>query len=341
METVNSIVNFRRFLKRRNYSAHTVKNYLSTLEHFVLWLDVPLDQVTPKRVGAYIDSLLAKRLSAKTINCHLDSIRRFYDYLDDEEGIELSNPVKRGYVLRLPRPLPRHLKDHEVKRLFELIESLRDRAIFMLMLRCGLRVAEVADLVLGDLDLRRSKILVQNGKGGKGRVVYLSQDAYEALVAYLKTRPSKKVRKVFLAEKSPFRGQPLSVRGIQKRLESYARKARSNISCHQLRHTMATQLLNADAELVTIQDLLGHSRITTTQRYCRVSNLKVQRDYYRAMEEVMKRTGAASTLCDRSGTDSPSRLPGAVHHGLPPGAAHARGQEGAQAGSHVAQAGPL
>jgi len=290
MEIINSIVNFRRFLRRRNYSAHTVKNYLSTLEHFAGWLDVPMEQVTPKKVEAYIDRLLAKGLSAKTINCHLDSIRRFYDWLDDEESIEIPNPVKRGYALRLPRPLPRHLKDHEVERLFEVIESLRDRAIFMVMLRCGLRVEEVTDLALGDVDLRRSKILVQNGKGRKGRVVYLSQDAHEALVAYLKVRPSTKIRKVFLAEKSPFRGQPISVRGVQKRLESYARKARLNISCHQLRHTMATQLLNADAELVTIQDLLGHSKITTTQRYCRVSNLKVQRDYLRAIEEVIKRT---------------------------------------------------
>jgi len=277
-------------LKRRNYSAHTVKNYLSTLEHFVLWLDIPIEQLTPKRVEAYIDRLLTKGLSPKTINCHLDSIRRFYDYLHDEEGIERPNPVKRGYLLRLSKPLPRHLKDHEVQRLFEVIKSPRDRAIFMVMLRCGLRVAEVADLAVGDIDLRRSKILVQNGKGSKARVVYLSQDAYEALVAYLKIRPSSRVKKVFLAEKSPFRAQPISVRGIQKRLEFYARKARLNISCHQLRHTMATQLLNADAELVTIQDLLGHSRITTTQRYCRVSNLKVQRDYYKAMEQVIKRT---------------------------------------------------
>jgi len=267
-----------------------VKNYLSTLEHFVGWLDVPIEQVTSKKVQAYIDRLLAKGLSAKTINCHLDSIRRFYDWLDDEDPREIPNPVKRGYVLRLPRLLPRHLKDHEVQRLFEVIQDPRDRAIFMVMLRCGLRVAEVTDLTLGDLDLRRSKILVQNGKGRKGRVVYLSQDAQQALVAYLKVRPSTKIRKVFLAEKSPFRGQPISVRGIQKRLESYAQRARLNVSCHQLRHTMATQLLNADAELVTIQDLLGHSKITTTQRYCRVSNLKVQRDYFRAIEEVIKRT---------------------------------------------------
>ena len=85
------------------------------------------------------------------------------------------------------------------------------------------------------------------------------------------------------------RGTPLSVRGIQKRIEYYARKSELNVSCHRLRHTMATQLLNADADLATIQDLLGHGQITTTQRYCRVANLKVQRDYYKAMEVVLQR----------------------------------------------------
>ena len=81
----------------------------------------------------------------------------------------------------------------------------------------------------------------------------------------------------------------MSVRGIQKRIEYYARKSKVNVSCHQLRHTMATQLLNADADLSTIQDLLGHGQITTTQRYCRVANLKVQRDYYKAIELVLAR----------------------------------------------------
>src|SRR4030065_1219135 len=88
------------------------------------------------------------------------------------------------------------------------------------------------------------------------------------------------------------RGNPISVRGIQKRIEYYARESKLNVSCHRLRHTMATQLLNADADLATIQDLLGHSQITTTQRYCRVANLKVQRDYYKAMEVVLQRTQA-------------------------------------------------
>ncbi len=100
-----------------------------------------------------------------------------------------------------------------------------------------------------------------------------------------------RIKEVFLVDKGRCRGKAISVRGIQKRLEHYARQARLKVSCHQLGHTMATQLLNADAALVTIQDLLGHTRIKTTQRYCRVSNLKVQRDYHQAMAVVLQRPG--------------------------------------------------
>ncbi len=277
-------------MKRRNYSAHTIKNYMSTLRHFVLWLDVPVEEATDKKIMQYIDMLLDRRLQPKTINCHLDSIRGFYEYLRDVENSPIANPVRRGLALRLSRPLPRYLRDEEVERLFDVIKEPRDRAIFMLMLRCGVRVEEVANLSLKDLDLRRRKITVAEGKGGKGRVVYISNDAFDALLHYLSVRPSSRAKKLFLVQKGPYTGKAISVRGIQKRMEYYAKKAGLKISCHQLRHTMATQLLNADADLVSIQDLLGHSRIKTTQRYCKVSNLKVQRDYFKAMEVVMKRT---------------------------------------------------
>jgi site-specific recombinase XerD len=262
---------------------------MSTLKHFVVWLDVPIEQVAPKKLLAYIDHLLDKRLSPKTINCYLDSIRGFYNYLTQEEHIQIANPVKRGYTLRLSKPLPRHLKDDQVQDLFDIIKSPRDRAMFMLMLRCGLRVDEVVNLSMGALDPKRCQLFVLNGKGSKDRVVYMSNDATDALMKYLKVRPSSKARKVFLVEKGTYKGKPISARGIQKRIEYYAKQIGISVSCHQLRHTMATQLLNADADLVTIQDLLGHNQIKTTQRYCKVSNLKVQRDYHKAIGVVIER----------------------------------------------------
>lgn len=291
MDITNAIINYRRFLKRKNCSKHTLKNYMSTLKHFVLWVDVPIEQVTHKTVLSFIDHLLDKRLKPKTINCYLNSIRGFYEYLIEEEQVPISHPVKRGYSLRLSRPLPRYLRDEDVPKLFNVISSKRDRAMFMLMLRCGLRVEEVAKLTMAALDLPRSQLFVYEGKGVKDRVVYLSNDAYKILVEYLKARPSSRAKRVFLIEKGRFKGKPIQVRGIQHCMQHYAKKAGLKVSCHQLRHTMATQLLNADADLVTIQDLLGHTRIKTTQRYCRVSNLKVQRDYHKAIEKVMHRHG--------------------------------------------------
>jgi site-specific recombinase XerD len=264
---------------------------MNTLKHFAIWLDEPIEEITNKKVLYYIDYLLDQGLKPKTINCHLDSIRGFYEYLINEEDVCITNPVKHGYALRLSRPLPKHLREEEVAALFGCIKSYRDKAMFTLMLRTGLRVEEVANLTLNAIDFKRCKILVYNGKGNKDRVVYISNDAFNALLQYLRVRPSTKKKNVFLVEKGTYLGRPISVRGIQKRMEYYAKKAGLKVSCHHLRHTMATQLLNADADLVTIQDLLGHTRIKTTQRYCKVSNLKVQRDYFKAMEVVMQMMG--------------------------------------------------
>jgi len=284
-----SLVKYRRFLKRRNYSAHTIKTYMNTLEHFRRWLPLPWEEVTSQEISAYLDFLLAQGLTPKTINCRLDSVRGFYHFRNREAGTQIPNPVKRGLTLRLPRPLPCFLKDEEVEIFFRSLKSLRDRALFMLMLRCGLRVEEVAHVHLKDLDLAQRRILVRQGKGNKDRVVYVSNDADRALRDYLKSRSASKIQEVFLVNKGTCKGKPISVRGIQKRMEYYARKTGLDVSCHQLRHTMATQLLNADADLVTIQDLLGHARIKTTQRYAKISNVKVKRDYYKAMDAILQK----------------------------------------------------
>jgi len=290
MQMTNVIINFRRHLKRRNYSPHTVKYYLNILKQFVIWLDVAIEQITDKKIDAYIDYLHDKRMQPASINCYLAIIRVFYSYLKYEEQVKLTNPVKAGRRLRVPKPLPRPLREDQIDPFFDVIKSKRDWAMFRLMLRCGLRVEEVSDLTLGAIDLKQRRIMVLNGKGSKDRVVYMSDDAAEALDAYLKLRRHSRMKKVFLVEKGDYKGKPISVRGIQKRIEYYAKKSGITVCCHRLRHTMASQLLNAEAEVETIQDLLGHNWITTTQRYCKLSNVKVKKDYFKAMQVILSQS---------------------------------------------------
>jgi len=165
VDLTNSIINYRRYLKRRNLSRYTVRNYLNNLKHFLAWLRVPLEQATHQDVSAYTEFFLERRKHPMTINCQLSSIRSFYDFLHYEEGVSVQNPVRKGCSLRLPKPLPRFLKDEEVEKLFAQIKNRRDRALFMLMLRSGLRVAEVAALTIDSIDQKRRKLFIQSCKG--------------------------------------------------------------------------------------------------------------------------------------------------------------------------------
>jgi site-specific recombinase XerD len=278
-------------LKRRNYTSHTRRNYLNRLQHFLIWLPVEVEAATPDHIKAFIDLQLDRRLNPQTINGHLIAIRSFYRYLQEEEQRDIDNPVISGLSLRLPQPLPRFLQNSEVRAFFSVISKPRDLAIYMLMLRAGLRVEEVANLTLGAVDHRRSQLMVRSGKGAKDRLVYLYEDVAEALAAYLELRPETDEPRIFLVEKGIYKGQPLSVRGIQKRAEYYSEKCGVHVSCHQLRHTMATDLLNAGADVVTIQYLLGHSRIKTTLRYARLSNQRARKDFYQSMDKVVEVKG--------------------------------------------------
>ena len=290
MNIKESILRYRRYLKRKNCAELTVKNYLHRLKLFVSWIAVPIETASPNDAKRYIDFLLERGLTAHSINCHLSSIRGFYDYLRDEQELSLENPVIKGLMLREAHPLPRYLRDHDVKLFLESVSSIRDRAIIMLMLRCGLRVQEVANLTLDVIDYQHSQILVRAGKGAKDRIVYISDDAAVALAEYLRTRLVTNEQRIFLVEKGQYKGNPVSVRAIQKRVECYAENSGIPVTCHRLRHTMATQLLNANADLVSIQEILGHAKIKTTQRYSKLSNNKAQFDYFQAMETVMERT---------------------------------------------------
>lgn len=298
MNMTSAIIEYRRHLKRRSFSSHTVINYMSSIKLFVLWLDIPVETVTYQHICAYIDHLLDKRLCPQSINSNLCRIRGFYDFLHYEKGLPIENPVKERCGLRLPKPLPRYLRDTDIEKFFSVINKKRDLAMFKIMLRCGLRLEETANLTKDALDLQRQQLIVYNGKGKKDRVAYISNDAKVALMQYLKQRSSSRIKKIFLVEKGTYKGKPISAHGIKKRMEYYAHKSGVRASCHRLRHTMATQMLNADGDLVTIQALLGHSRITTTERYSKVHNAKARRDYFKAMRLITDKSQYASESKD-------------------------------------------
>jgi site-specific recombinase XerD len=186
--------------------------------------------------------------------------------------------VPQRHYIDLGHHLPRNLRESEFEKLFITIgDHLRDRTIFTLMLHAGLRVAEIVNLGLGDVYLSETSTphLRLKGKGDRERIVYLSATAAQLLGEYLSSRPDKNNEHLFLNR----RGKPISITGIQLQLAKYCKKAGIWVTCHQLRHTFACQMIAAGVPVTSVQKILGHSSLKTTQLYIEVSDRQVEQDY--------------------------------------------------------------
>jgi len=162
-----------------------------------------------------------------------------------------------------------------------------DRALFLVMLRCGLRVSEVAQLKLDHIDWEHQAVDIEQGKGRKDRRVYMSPDAVASVQQCLEQHPGgRALGYVFWNRKRA--QQPLSVKAIQKKMERYAKTAGITASCHSLRHTFASNLLEHGAEVVAIRDFLGHSQIASSERYAKISSQKIKQEYMRTMQKILK-----------------------------------------------------
>lgn len=279
---------FKQYLRMRNYSLHTLDNYTLDLNLFFADLDKPLPQISWSDIDRFIQHQHQQGLAPSTINRRLNALKHFFDFLLEQNHIP-GNPVKPSHFLRRAKPLPKALSHQQVEKLFAVIRHPMDKALFLLMLRGGLRVFEVARLKTSHIDWQNSALIIYQGKGRKDRRVYLSEDALVALKRCLDLRPpSVPADHLFWNQKR--KNRPLSIKAIQKKMERYTKASGVTASCHSLRHTFASNLLEQGAEIVSIKEFLGYDSIASSERYAKLSGQKVKQAYLQAMKKVIQKT---------------------------------------------------
>lgn len=284
---LDHITRFVNHCRRRNPHARTWRDYQYDLTQFAALIgERDPATITIQDIDAFVIHQAERGLQPATINRRLAALTSFFVYLSDEDPYIVCPVLPHRHKLRQRMRLPRPVAQREVERFFEAIESdggdnlVRDRAMFLLMLRCGLRIAEVASLTLGQLFLHESPPrLVVAGKWSKERSAYLSPHTEAALKAWLDQRPVVACDAVFLS----YQLAGLSTTAIHKRLMRYRDSADITLTAHQLRHTFANDLVSADVPVTTIQKLLGHRWLDTTQTYIAANDKQVQRHFYAAI----------------------------------------------------------
>ncbi len=300
---------FSAYLHRRYSDRSTPKHYLNDLDMFIRTTEQKKPQdVTSRDVDLFIEHQLTKGLAPATVNRRLASLHTFFEHLASEDGEEaMLNPVKwLRHRLQEGDYLPRDAADDTVDKLFAVITKSRDRAMFGLMVGAGLRVGEVAQLNCADLSEPDkaggyARLLVR-GKGQKERVVWVTPRWYTEITAWLNERKETSCERLFLNQ----RRRKLSVAGIQYCLKQHCRQANIDISCHQLRHTFARRLAEQRMPVESIALLLGHAKVSTTQRYIAGANPDLRDAFLQAMGALEQEEGVTSAI-PTGGSRAPRR----------------------------------
>ena len=281
------IEKFLRYLEiEKNYSAHTLLNYKLDLEDFQRFLgESEIKSVDYLFLRKYLFVLKEKNLSNRSIGRKLSTLRSFFKFLT-REGYLKTNPITSLSSPKQEKRLPHFLTEEEVRHLIEAafskdekdIRGLRDRAVLETFYSTGIRISELVGLNREDLDFI-SGIAKVRGKGKKERIVPIGEAALRAISRYLESR--KKESAVLFLNKS---GNRISTRGVRDIVEKYIHRAgiKQGISAHTLRHSFATHLLNRGADLRSVQELLGHANLSTTQIYTHLTTERLKSVYDKA-----------------------------------------------------------
>jgi tyrosine recombinase XerC len=274
----------------KNASAYTVRNYTNDLQEFFQYAtDQGLDtlrKVDKQTLRSYLAYLLQRGFAKSSIARKLSAIRSFYRYLMREQLVSIS-PAATTVSPKLDKRLPDFLTVEEAKRLVESPDlskpqGQRDRALMELLYASGLRVSELVNMNIEQINLSTNEIRVW-GKGAKERVVLIGEPAAQALEIYInqgrkKLLARKKNSALFLNRY----GERILVRRVQKIISKYAHFINKSVHPHTLRHTFATHLLDGGADLKVVQELLGHSDLSSTQIYTHVTQNRARKIYLSA-----------------------------------------------------------
>jgi integrase/recombinase XerD len=276
-----------RYMRHKWRLNHKPRTLFSSFTSTVLFLTFcqslgkSVEEITREDLEAFIEHEQDRGLNISTVRTRMASITAFLHFLMEQDVIP-GTVLKRKIKLRLPDTLPRAMNPSDVPKLLSGIDTVRDRALILLLLRTGIRIGEALGLTLNDLDMRDRKVhLYQGEKNSMGRVVYISDDVLFALKRWCVRRDTTKA---FL-----FYGKgdtQLSYSAARSRFALYLRKAgldHKGYTVHCLRHTFASELLNAGMRLECLQQLLGHQDIEVTRRYARLTDRTREEEYFRAM----------------------------------------------------------
>jgi integrase/recombinase XerD len=273
---------------RVNCSAGTIGSNISVLHAFLSFLKgigkEQLEEISRGDLEAFIEHEQDRGLRCSTVNTRMKVVKAFVRFLL-EEGVVGPEVLLKRLTIRVPEGLPRAMEPEDLRRLLGVMEDVRDRAMVMVLLRTGMRIGELLHTQVDDVLLNERKILIfEPQKNRVGRVVYLSDDALEALAAWLKHRDANKDF-LFYAQGKNAMGYSAARTMFDKYLVR-AGLSHRGYSLHCLRHSFATELLNAGMRLECLQVLLGHSCLQMTRRYARLSDKSREQEYFRAMAVI-------------------------------------------------------
>lgn len=275
------------WLHRRFPGSATTWHYPNDLKLIHAWFEQPLALLRPTDVDAYIAHALNLGHAAITVTRRLAALASFFGFLELTLAAPPTCPVIwRRHGIRRPHRLPRDVSDATIAKVFTVIHRARDRAMFALMFACGLRLGEVRSLALCGLHLDPPPGLLPRltviGKGNVERSVFIASFALAALADWLRQRPRAESPAVFLTRT----GDAFSATSIRRLLDRYCARAGVKFTCHQLRHAFARVLAERGVPVTTIQQLLGHRRLESTQVYLHVSDPVAMSFYDAAMQQV-------------------------------------------------------